>query len=145
MLVSQILKDKSIQETLRVAPGTTVGAAAILLSEKKIGGVLVADSSGGRPFGIVTERDIVRELGKRGAVCLDDKVDDIMTRDLITCEPGDRAIRVLQVMTEKRFRHMPVMDGDRLVGLVSIGDVVKARLDELGAQAEALKNMIMGY
>ncbi|MCB1358340.1 MAG: CBS domain-containing protein [Maritimibacter sp.] len=145
MLVSQILKDKAIQETLRVAPGTTVGAAANLLSEKKIGGVLVADSSGGRPFGIVTERDIVRELGKRGAVCLDDKVDDIMTRDLITCEPGDRAIRVLQVMTEKRFRHMPVMDGDKLVGLVSIGDVVKARLDELSAQADALKNMIMGY
>ena len=131
MLISQILRDKPIQEILGVKPGSKVAAAAALLSEKKIGGVLVADSSGGRPFGIVTERDIVRELGKRGAVCLEDKVDDIMTRDLITCEPGDRAIRVLQVMTEKRFRHMPVMDGDKLVGLVSIGDVVKARLESL--------------
>ena len=145
MLVSQILKDKSIQEILRVAPGTTVGDAANLLSAKKIGGVLVAEEGDGMPLGIVTERDIVRELGKRGAVCLDDKVDDIMTRDLVTCAPNDRAVRVLQVMTEKRFRHMPVMDEDRLVGLVSIGDLVKARLDELGAQAEALKNMIMGY
>ena len=145
MLVSQILKDKSIQETLRVAPGTTVGDAANLLSAKKIGGVLVAEEGDGMPLGIVTERDIVRELGKRGAICLDDKVDDIMTRDLITCGPGDRAIKVLQVMTEKRFRHMPVIDNGELIGLVSIGDVVKARLDELGAQAEALKNMIMGY
>ncbi|MCB1337868.1 MAG: CBS domain-containing protein [Maritimibacter sp.] len=145
MLVSQILKDKTIQDVVRVAPGTTVGEAAGILSEKKIGGVIVCDQSSMTPRGIVTERDIVRELGKRGAICLDDKVDDIMTRDLITCGPGDRAIKVLQVMTEKRFRHMPVMDNGELIGLVSIGDVVKARLDELGAQAEALKNMIMGY
>ena len=145
MLVSQILKDKSIQEVLRVAPGTTVGEAASLLSAKKIGGVIVSDDDGGQPLGIITERDIVRELGKRGAICLEDKVDDIMTRELVTCDPHDRAIRVLQVMTEKRFRHMPVMHEGKLVGLVSIGDVVKARLDELSAQADALKNMIMGY
>jgi len=145
MLVSQILKDKSIQEVLRVAPGTTVGEAAALLSAKKIGGVLVSTGDADAPQGIVTERDIVRELGKRGPVCLDDKVDDVMTRDLVTCGPNDRAIRVLQVMTEKRFRHMPVMDDGALIGLVSIGDVVKARLEELGAQAESLKNMIMGY
>jgi len=145
MLVSQILKDKAIQEVVQVAPGTTVGEAAALLSAKKIGGVIVSDGSVGQPLGIVTERDIVRELGKRGAVCLDDKVDDIMTRDLVTCDPNYRAIRVLQVMTEKRFRHMPVMKDGKLIGLVSIGDVVKARLDELSAQADALKNMIMGY
>ncbi len=145
MLVSQILKDKSIQEVVMVAPGSTVGEAAGLLSAKRIGGVLVSDSVDGLPLGIVTERDIVRELGKRGAICLDDQVDDIMTRELVTCAPNDRAVRVLQVMTDKRFRHMPVMDEGRLVGLVSIGDLVKARLDELSAQAESLKNMIMGY
>lgn len=145
MLVSQILKDKSIQEVVRVAPGTTVGEAAQTLSAKKIGGVIVCDADTMTPRGIVTERDIVRELGKRGAICLEDKVDEIMTRDLVTCDPSDRAIKVLQVMTEKRFRHMPVMEDGKLIGLVSIGDVVKARLDELGAQAEALKNMIMGY
>jgi len=145
MLVSQILKDKSIQEVLRVAPGSSVGEAAEMLSAKKVGGVIVSDGESGLPAGIVTERDIVRELGKRGAICLEDKVDDIMTRELVTCEPNDRAIRVLQVMTEKRFRHMPVMEDGKLVGLVSIGDVVKARLDELSSQADALKNMIMGY
>ncbi|HCQ67525.1 MAG TPA: histidine kinase [Rhodobacteraceae bacterium] len=145
MLVSQILKDKSIQEVLRVAPGSSVGEAAEMLSAKKVGGVIVSDGESGLPAGIVTERDIVRELGKRGAICLEDKVDDIMTCELVTCEPNDRAIRVLQVMTEKRFRHMPVMEDGKLVGLVSIGDVVKARLDELSSQADALKNMIMGY
>jgi CBS domain-containing protein len=127
-----------------VAPGTTVGEAANVLSEKRIGGLIVCEGEA-TPLGIVTERDIVRELGKRGTVCLQDKVDDIMTKELITCVPGDRAIRVLQMMTEHRFRHMPVMEDGKMVGLVSIGDVVKARLDELANQAEALKNMIMGY
>ena len=84
-------------------------------------------------------------LGKVGTGCLDQPVDDLMTAKLITCAPGDRAIQVLQTMTEGRFRHMPVMEGDEMVGLVSIGDVVKARLEELSQQADALKNMIMGY
>jgi CBS domain-containing protein len=144
MLISQILKDKATQGVLKVAPGTTVGEAANVLSEKRIGGLIVCEGEA-TPLGIVTERDIVRELGKRGTVCLQDKVDDIMTKELITCVPGDRAIRVLQMMTEHRFRHMPVMEDGKMVGLVSIGDVVKARLDELANQAEALKNMIMGY
>ena len=145
MLVSQILKDKTIQDVVRVTPGTSVAEAAGILSAKKIGGVIVCDADTIVPLGIVTERDIVRELGKRGAICLEDQVDEIMTRDLITCGPNDRAVKVLQVMTDKRFRHMPVMDDGKLIGLVSIGDLVKARLDELGAQAESLKNMIMGY
>ncbi|GKY87960.1 CBS domain-containing protein [Sinisalibacter aestuarii] len=144
MLISQILKDKPTQGVLTVVPGTTVGAAANILSDKRIGGLIVSQD-GVHPLGIITERDIVRELGRRGSVCLEDKVDDMMTTALVTCGPGDRAIKVLQVMTEHRFRHMPVVDGDEMVGLVSIGDVVKARLDELGSQAEALKNMIMGY
>lgn len=146
MLISQILNDKpsQTQGVLKVAPGTTVGEAASVLSEKRIGGLIVCQGEA-TPVGILTERDIVRELGKRGAICLQDKVDDIMTREIISCGPGDRAIRVLQMMTEHRFRHMPVMDDGKMIGLVSIGDVVKARLDELGSQAEALKNMIMGY
>ena len=123
----------------RKAEATPIGRFLAIV----IGAVVV--TTGGAPDGILSERDIVRELGKRGQVCLEDKVDDIMTRDLVTCDPNDRAIRVLQVMTDKRFRHMPVMDEGKLIGLVSIGDVVKARLDELSAQAESLKNMIMGY
>jgi len=144
MLISQILKDKPTQGVLTVKSGTKVGDAANLLSEKGIGGLIVSND-GAHPLGILTERDIVRELGRRGTVCLDDTVDDMMTTKLISCAPSDRAIKVLQMMTEHRFRHMPVMDGDEMVGLVSIGDVVKARLDELANQAESLKNMIMGY
>ncbi|PIE06942.1 MAG: histidine kinase [Rhodobacterales bacterium] len=145
MLISQILKDKPIRDVLRIAPGATVGEAAALLSQRKIGGLIVCEEAAATPEGIVTERDIVRELGTCGPVCLVEKVETIMTRDPVSCAPSDRAIQVLRVMTEKRFRHMPVLDEGRMVGLVSIGDVVKARLDELGTQAEALKNMIMGY
>lgn len=144
MLISQILKDKPTEGVHRVAPGTSVSEAAREMSEKRIGGLIVCEGET-TPLGIITERDIVRELGKRGQVCLNDKVDDIMTRSMITCAPGDRAIKVLQMMSEYRFRHMPVMDDGKMIGLVSIGDVVKARLDELGSQADALKNMIMGY
>lgn len=144
MLVSQILKDKDLAGVEYVKPGTKVADASALLSEKRIGAVIVSED-GVHPAGILSERDVVRELGSRGSPCLDDVVDNIMTSNLVTCSPGDRAIQVLQVMTEGRFRHMPVMEGDEMIGVVSIGDVVKARLDELSSQADALKNMIMGY
>ncbi|SMH58333.1 CBS domain-containing protein [Maritimibacter sp. HL-12] len=144
MLVSQILKEKDIEGVLTVAPGTSVSEAAQILSERRIGALIIAED-GASPLGIITERDIVRELGKRGGGCLGDAVDDLMTREIISCVPGDRALRVLQLMTEGRFRHMPVMDGDKLIGMVSIGDVVKGRLQELAAQNESLKAMIMGY
>lgn len=144
MLIHQILKDKSLDGVATVKPGSKVADAANLLSQKKIGAVIVSDD-GVYPKGILSERDIVSELGKVGTGCLDKPVDDLMTAKLITCAPGDRAIQVLQTMTEGRFRHMPVMEGDEMVGLVSIGDVVKARLEELSQQADALKNMIMGY
>ncbi len=144
MLVSQILKDKPISGVATVKPGASVSEVVQLLSEKKIGAVIVSED-GVHPAGIVSERDIVSALGASGTGCLTDNVDTIMTSELISCAPGDRAIQVLQTMTEGRFRHMPVMEGDEMVGLVSIGDVVKARLDELSSQAEALTNMIMGY
>ncbi len=144
MLISQILQNKAVKGVLTVPPGTKVAEAANILSSKGIGGVVVSED-GVHPAGIITERDIVRELGKRGTGCLTDDVDAIMTKKLVTCAPGDRAIAVLQRMTDGRFRHMPVMEGDKMVGLVSIGDVVKARLEELSNQADALKNMIMGY
>lgn len=144
MLVSQILKDKDTQGVLTVTKDTPVSEAAALLSKEKVGAVIVSED-GVHPQGILSERDVVRELGARGTGCLTDPVSAIMTEKLIGCAPGDRAIQVLQTMTEKRFRHMPVMEGDKMVGLVSIGDVVKARLDELAQQADALKSMIMGY
>lgn len=144
MLIHQILKEKSLAGVASVKPGSKVADAAKMLSDMKIGAVIVSED-GVHPVGILSERDVVSELGKVGPACLDQAVDDLMTSKLVTCTPADRAIQVLQTMTELRFRHMPVMEGEEMVGLVSIGDVVKARLDELSQQADALKNMIMGY
>ena len=143
MLVSQILGQKGAMDVVTIAPDALVAEAARLLSEKRIGAVVVSEDA--RPLGILSERDIVRELGRRGESSLKDSVSDLMTRNLISCVPDDLADSVLVKMTEGRFRHMPVMDGDRMVGLISIGDVVKARLSELSMEKSALEDMIKGY
>ncbi|MES2667664.1 MAG: CBS domain-containing protein [Pseudomonadota bacterium] len=144
MLVQQILKSKSDAGVITVPPGTRVAAVAELLSAKRIGAVIVSPD-GKTVAGIVSERDIVRELGRKGAACLEDVVDGIMTARLITCARGDQTDSVLQKMTDGRFRHMPVMEGAEMVGLISIGDVVKARLLELAAEKDALEGMIKGF
>lgn len=144
MLVSQILKSKSDDGVVTVPLGTTVGRAAEILSSRRIGAVVVS-ADGKRLGGIVSERDIVRELGRRGTVCLTDTVDSIMTARVITCARGDKADEVLQKMTDGRFRHIPVLEGDEMVGLISIGDVVKARLSELTHEKDALESMIKGF
>lgn len=141
--VSQILRSKPDTGVITVKPGATVAAAAELLSSMRIGAVIVS-SDGVRPEGILSERDIVRELGKRGGVVLNDRVEALMTRNLISCSPDERADGVLAKMTEGRFRHMPVLKGGDMIGLISIGDVVKARLSELAMEKEALTGMIMG-
>lgn len=143
MLVQQILKSKSDEGVITIAPGESVARAAELLSSRRIGAVIVS-SDGRTPLGILSERDIVRELGKRGIGCLTDRVDQVMTRALIGCTAGDSADSVMEKMTEGRFRHMPVMKGDEMIGLISIGDVVKARLSELAMERDALTGMIMG-
>ena len=146
MLVHQILRAKSrgVDEVLTVAPDRSVAEAAQVLSERRVG-ALVVTPDGQRVAGILSERDIVREMGRRGPGCLDDRVSALMTSTVITCAPEDMADAVLTKMTEHRCRHMPVMRDGRMVGLISIGDVVKARLDELSMEKEALKGMIMGY
>lgn len=144
MLVHQILKSKAMSGVVTIAPGAGVSDAVAMLSEKKMG-ALVVSSDGQTPLGILSERDIVRELGRRGATCLTDTVADMMTTEVTTCAPGDGADRVLEMMTAGRFRHLPVMDGARMVGLISIGDVVKARLAELAMEKDALEGMIMGH
>jgi CBS domain-containing protein len=144
MLVSQILTSKSDDGVVTVPLGTTVGRAAEILSTRRIGAVVVS-ADGKRLGGIVSERDIVRELGRRGTVCLTDTVDNIMTARVITCARGDKADEVLQKMTDGRFRHIPVLEGDEMVGLISIGDVVKARLAELTHEKDALESMIKGF
>jgi CBS domain-containing protein len=141
--VSQILRSKGAGGVVTVKPGSTVAAAAELLSSMRIGAVIVSPD-GERVEGILSERDIVRELGKRGGAVLSERVEQLMTQNLVTCAPDDRADTVLERMTEGRFRHMPVVVGGQMVGLISIGDVVKARLAELAMEKEALTGMIMG-
>lgn len=144
MKVQQILKSKPQGETITIAPGATVNSAAQLLSERKIGCVVVSED-GERVDGILSERDIVRELGKSGSGCLEGKVSSLMTSKVVGCSPQDTTDQILQKMTDGRFRHMPVMEGDKMVGLISIGDVVKARLSELSMEKDALQGMIMGH
>lgn len=144
MLVSQILKSKSDEGVVTVPPGTSVAKVAEVLSARRIGAIVVS-VDGKTMLGIVSERDVVRELGRRGSACLTDSVESIMTARVVTCARSDRTTDVMQKMTDGRFRHMPVMEGAEMVGLVSIGDVVKSRLSELSMEKDALEGMIKGF
>lgn len=144
MLVSQILKSKPTTGVITIAHGATVAEAVALLSSRRIGAVIVS-TDGQHAAGILSERDIVRELGASGPACLERKVEAVMTAKLISCVGGDQTDQVLQKMTDGRFRHMPVIEGGVLVGLISIGDVVKSRLEELHAEKDALEGMIKGF
>lgn len=144
MRVHQILKSKAEGGVITIEPGATVAEAAALLSARRIGSIVVS-ATGKDAVGILSERDIVRELGKRGAGCMADTVDDLMTKAIIHCGPGEDANEVLEKMTAGRFRHMPVIENGEMVGLISIGDVVKARLSQLSMEKDALEGMIMGH
>lgn len=144
MLVQQILKSKGDSTVITVSPGMLVKEAADILAERRIGG-LVVSASGKTAEGILSERDIVRSLALRGAGCLTEKVEQMMTRAPVCCGLADTSDAVLARMTEGRFRHMPVVEDGKLVGIVTIGDVVKARLEDLSREKDALEGMIMGY
>ena len=144
MLVRQILAMKGGNEIVTLPQSTLVSDAARLLSEKRIGAVVISDD-GETAAGILSERDIVRELGRRGPACLSDSVTDLMTSELVSSAPDETADSVMQKMSEGRFRHMPVTEGSKMVGLISIGDVVKARLSELSMEKDALEGMIKGF
>jgi CBS domain-containing protein len=144
MTVAKILKSKGSDEVVTVKPGSTVAEAARVLSDRRIGSVVVSPD-GSVALGILSERDIVREIGRRGPICLNETVDQMMTTKLVTCTREDRAVDVLGLMTNGRFRHMPVVEGGKMVGLVTIGDVVKYRLTELAMEKDALEGMIMGF
>ena len=144
MLVSQILKSKSDDGVVTMPPGSTVAAVAEMLTSRRIGAVVIS-IDGKKVAGIVSERDVVRELARRGPACLGDSVDGIMTSKVTTCTRHDLADDLLQRMTDGRFRHIPVVEAGQLVGLVSIGDVVKARLSELEHEKDALEGMIKGF
>lgn len=144
MLVQQILKSKGDTGVMTVSPGSLVQDAAKILAEKRIGTVVIS-GDGKTADGILSERDIVRDLAARGAACMEDMVDNLMTANLVTCGLSDSADSVLQKMTEGRFRHMPVVEDGEMVGLVTLGDVVKARLSQLAMEKDALEGMIMGH
>lgn len=144
MLVAQILKGKGTEGVFTIPSNITVSDAIQVLSEKKIGAVIVSDD-GSSPMGILSERDIVKALGQRGQSSLDLSVTDLMTPKLVSCTASETADQVLEKMTAGRFRHMPVMDGAAMIGLISIGDVVKARLSELAMEKDALEGMIKGF
>lgn len=144
MTVAKILMAKGSSEVTTVRPGTLVSEAARILSEKKIGSVVVSHN-GKSVDGILSERDVVREIGKRGQTCLTETVEQMMTTRIVTCSRADRAEAVMATMTAKRFRHMPVVEEGEMVGLITLGDVVKYRLSELAMEKDALEGMIMGY
>lgn len=144
MQVQQILKSKGVDEVFTVVPGTTLAEAVKILAEKRIGTVVVSED-GSHATGILSERDVVRVLSAKGEGCLADTVDMHMTSKLVTCSLADRADEVLAQMTEGRFRHMPVVEDGMLVGLITLGDAVKAKLSELAMENSALEGMIMGH
>lgn len=144
MLIQQVLHVKAIPGVITLPPSAAMSEVIKVLSKKRIGGIVIASD---KKFceGIISERDIVKILSRNGAVALAHTVDNYMTSKLISCTPDATADQVLTVMTEKRFRHMPVIVNSELLGLVTIGDIVKARLTELEMEKEALEGMIMGY
>jgi CBS domain-containing protein len=123
-----------------VEPDAKLSAAVKILGERKIGAVLVM--SNGRIDGILSERDIVRVLGERGAAVLEEPVSAVMTRKVVSCKQSDTVAAIMEMMTLGKFRHLPVLEEDRVVGLISIGDIVKWRVREYENEQEALRDYI---
>jgi CBS domain-containing protein len=140
MLVSHILREKG-RDVLAIPPQATLFEAARVLTLNQIGALLVHDGRGALT-GIISERDIVRALAEEGASAMALTVSQRMTKDVATCEENDTIAEIMETMTRCRFRHMPVIDSGRVVGLISIGDVVKIRMAETLREAQALKDYI---
>jgi CBS domain-containing protein len=139
MHVSQILSTKGT-DVHSIAPAATVAELAAELNSRRVGALIVKDTSGAL-VGIVSERDVVRGLASDASV-VHATVESIMTKDVVSIDPDFEVADLTRLMTEKRIRHVPVMDGGDLVGLVSIGDVVKVRMDELETERAALMDYI---
>jgi CBS domain-containing protein len=139
MLVSQILKTKG-DLVFTASPAETVGAICALLYSRKVGAMVVMD--GDRVVGMVSERDMVRVFAEEGAAALNKPISSCMTHDVIFAEPNETIDSLLSRMTDRRIRHLPVCQNERLVGIVSIGDLVKWKIDEVEAEADGLKAYI---
>lgn len=139
MKVADILKQKGA-EVMSVRPGESIETLAHRLRMARIGAMVVLADDGGLA-GIISERDIVRGIAEHGAACLGKTVADLMTQRVVTCAAGDSIARIARVMTESRIRHLPVVEGGRVVGVVSVGDVVKHRLEEMSLEASVLRDI----
>jgi CBS domain-containing protein len=139
MTVRSILDSKG-HNIVSVEPEAKLAAAVKLLGERRIGAVLVMTK--GRIEGILSERDIVRVLAERGAGVMDAPVSEVMTRKVVNCRGSDTVASIMEMMTTGKFRHLPVVENDRVVGLISIGDVVKWRVQEYETEQEALRTYI---
>ena len=141
MQIADVLRGKATgPDVATTTPAATVGELLALLHRYNVGALPVVD--GRELVGIVSERDVVRHLHERGRALLDATVGDLMTSDVVTCSPRDRAADLARVMTERRIRHLPVCDDRGLIGIVSIGDLVKARIDQLENEREQLASYI---
>ena len=141
MTVSTILADKG-REVVTIEPSASVADAARLLAEKRIGAALVLGADQ-RIAGILSERDIVRALAAHGAAALDESISQTMTRKVETCTIRETVTNIMERMTIGKFRHMPVVEQGRVVGVVSIGDIVKHRVQEMERESAAMRDYIV--
>jgi len=139
MTIAAILAGKG-RDVISVTAHQSLGEAAALLAERRIGAVPVMH--GTQVVGIFSERDVIHALSSHGAAALDRTVGDVMTAPAITVGPSEAVIGALSLMTRRRIRHLPVVEGGRVIGLVSIGDLVKYRIDRIEADAEAMRSYI---
>lgn len=143
MIIQNILKDKEKSSIYWLKEDDPVSKAVEIMARERIGTIIVSET-GDEPAGILSERDIVREMGNQGLSIVNGPIAKIMTRNPVTTTTDATPLDALQVMSNGRFRHLPVMDNGKLVGLISIGDVVKARLSQLAMEKDALEGMVMG-
>jgi CBS domain-containing protein len=141
MTVSMILAEKG-RNVVAIEPGATLAEAATLLADKRIGAALVLGADQ-RIVGIISERDIVRALALRGAAALHGPVSGTMTRNVESCNENEPICNIMERMTAGKFRHLPVIDQGRVVGIVSIGDAVKHRLQEMERESTAMRDYIL--
>ena len=143
MTIQRILDSRPDATPIYIAPGAEIGDALDLLAAKNIGALIVS-SDGSSVEGIISERDIVRSLQAEGPDLYRNRVSDLMTAKVITCVAEDRAASIMAVMVSRHVRHVPVVRDEKIVGMVSIRDLLQLRLDEVQSEADAMRTYIAG-